>query len=46
MDSVEAYVHGNRAVWKVPRVSQTDVIINELFSLQVQSATPKSTGVM
>jgi hypothetical protein len=46
MDCVEAHVHRNRALWKVPGISQTDVIINELFRLQVQSATPKSTSVM
>ena len=46
MDCVEASVHRNRGAWKVPGSSQADVIINELFRLQVQSATPKAASVM
>lgn len=41
MDCVLEHVLRERTVWKEPGTSRADVIINELFRLQVQSASPK-----
>jgi len=41
LDCVQAYVHGDRNVWKAPGSSQADIIIREVYRLQVQSALPK-----
>lgn len=46
MDCVCAYVQKNRSARKEPGSSQSDMIISELFRLQVLSAAPRSTSVM
>jgi hypothetical protein len=46
MDCVRANLHKNRVAWREPGNSEDDVIIRGLFRLQVQSVSPKSSGVM
>jgi hypothetical protein len=46
MDCVQARVHTERTWCSESGISQADLIIGELFRLQIQSVSLKSTGMM